>query len=328
VAQKIQGRLEKTSRAGLSNRPDLSFTARWRIYFSERFPPLQHGTLIAVFVIGTMAYSARLHGHPDFPGLEPILLAFIITFLFFLQLRILDEFKDFEDDARWRPHRPVPRGIVTLRALGWLWVCAAGVQVSLAFLFAPWLVLMLVAILAYSGLMGVEFFVRDWLKVHPVAYMASHMVIVPMIALFITAFDWLPAGSPDGRLGWLLAMSYFGFSVIEVGRKIRAPEDEEEGVETYSALWGRRNAVVTWLAGMALTGVLAVGASQLVGTSLVTAAYTVLLLVVSLGVGIGFLRHPLPGRGKRFQLLSGLWTLGVFLVTGLAPWLLNPGALA
>ena len=300
----------------------LTFAARWRIYFTERFPPLQNGVLIAAFVIGAMAYSARLHGHAGFPGLLPVLSAAVITFLLFLQLRILDEFKDFEDDARWRPYRPVPRGIVTLRALGWLGVFASGVQVALTLLFAPRLLLMLIAIWAYAGLMGFEFFVRDWLKAHPVAYMASHMVIVPMIALFITAFDWLPQGFPDVRLAWLLAMSYFGFCVIEIGRKIRAPEDEEEGVETYSALWGRRNAVAAWLIVMALTGALAVCASRAVGTSLITSTYACLVLAVSLGIGWSFLRRPLAGQGKRFQLLSGVWTLGVFLVLGLAPWLL------
>ncbi len=305
--------------------PNLGFTTRWRIYFSERFPPLQHGVLIAAFVIGAMGYSARLQEHPGFPGLTPILCAFVTTFLFFLQLRVLDEFKDFEDDARWRPYRPVPRGVVTLRALGWLWVIAAVIQLALAAMFTRSLVLMLLAIWAYSGLMAVEFFVRDWLKAHPVAYMASHMVIVPMIALFITAFDWLPHGHPDSRIGWLLAMSYFGFCVIEIGRKVRAPADEEAGVETYSALWGRRNAVAAWLAVMALTGALAVAASRLVGTSLATLAYALGFLAISLGVAVDFLRDPLPGRGNRLQVLSGLWTLGIFLVPGLAPWLLHPG---
>lgn len=304
----------------------LSFAARWRIYFAERFPPLQHGVLISAFVIGAMAYSARLHGHAGFPAWPPVLSAMIVTFLFFLQLRILDEFKDFEDDARWRPYRPVPRGIVTLRALGWLGVYAAGVQLALTLLFMPEQSLMLLAIWAYAGLMGMEFFVRDWLKAHPVAYMASHMVIVPMIALFVTAFDRWPGGFPDRRLGWLLAMSYFGFCVIEIGRKIRAAEDEEEGVETYSALWGRRNAVVAWLLVMALTAALAICASGVVGTPLVTAAYVLLVLAVSLGVALSFLHHPLAGQGKRFQLLSGGWTLGVFLVLGLAPWLSAPQA--
>ncbi len=299
----------------------LSFAARWHIYFAERFPPVQYGVLISAFVIGTMAYNARLSGH-GFPGPAPVLSACIIAFLFFLQLRILDEFKDFADDVRWRPYRPVPRGIVTLRALGWLWVYTAAIQLVLTFLFAPWLILMLLAIWVYSALMGVEFFVRDWLKRHPVAYMASHMVIVPMITLFTAMFESQPGRYPDVRIGWLLAMSYFAFCVIEIGRKIRAPEDEEEGVETYSALWTMRNAVVAWLMVMTLTGALAVCASRAVGTSYVTLAYVLLLLAVSLFAGSSFLRHPLAGRGKRFQLLSGVWTLGIFLVPGLVPWML------
>jgi 4-hydroxybenzoate polyprenyltransferase len=311
------------SEAHMSQMTTLSFAARWKIYFGERFPPLLHGVLTVAYVIGTMAYSARIHGHGGFPGMVPILFAFTICFLLFLQLRILDEFKDFEEDARWRPYRPVPRGIVSLRALGWIWVYAAGIQFALAYLFTPWLVLMLVAIWVYSGLMGVEFFVPNWLKAHPIVYMASHMVIVPMITLFITAFDWLINGSPGWDLGWLLAMSYFGFCVIEIGRKIRAPEDEEEGVETYSALWGRRNAVVAWLAVMALTGVFAICASSLVGASLITLIYVLLLLAVSLLIGLNFLKHPMHGVDKHFQLLSGLWSLGIFLIPGLAPWLLN-----
>jgi 4-hydroxybenzoate polyprenyltransferase len=155
--------------------------------------------------------------------------------------------------------------------------------------------------------------------------MASHMIIVPMVTLFITAFDWLPGGAPDGRLGWLLAMSYCGFCIIEIGRKIRAPADEEAGVETYSALWGRRGAVGAWLAVMAAAGALALGAGRVVGVPLLTAISAALLLAAALGIGVDFLRHPRPGRGGRFQLLSGLWTLAMFLVPGLAPWLLDNG---
>ena len=57
--------------------------------------------------------------------------------LFFLQLRIADEFKDFEDDARYRPYRPVPRGLVTLRELAWVGVGAAAIQLALALWLEP-----------------------------------------------------------------------------------------------------------------------------------------------------------------------------------------------
>ena len=57
-------------------------------------------------------------------------MAFATAFLFFLQLRIADEFKDFEEDSRYRPYRPVPRGLVRLRELGWLGAAAACLQLA------------------------------------------------------------------------------------------------------------------------------------------------------------------------------------------------------
>ena len=39
---------------------------------------------------------------------------------------------DAEEDARFRPYRPVPRGLVTLRELGWIGALIAVVQFALA----------------------------------------------------------------------------------------------------------------------------------------------------------------------------------------------------
>ena len=42
---------------------------------------------------------------------------FIVTFLQFLMVRIVDEFKDYEEDCKYRPYRPVPRGLIKLKEL-------------------------------------------------------------------------------------------------------------------------------------------------------------------------------------------------------------------
>src|SRR6185503_3124011 len=88
---------------------------RWWVYQRERFPVLAHGLLIAAFSFSAISYSSVLRGAA--PGWPAALTAFASCFLFFLQLRIADEFKDFDEDARWRPYRPVPRGLVRLREL-------------------------------------------------------------------------------------------------------------------------------------------------------------------------------------------------------------------
>ena len=63
---------------------------------------------------------APVRGEDSWPEWRGLVVAFVTCFLFFLQLRIADEFKDFEEDTRYRPYRPVPRGLVTLRELGWI----------------------------------------------------------------------------------------------------------------------------------------------------------------------------------------------------------------
>src|SRR6266571_4886269 len=101
---------------------------RWWVYQRERFPVLGHGPLIAAFSFSAVCFSALLRRQSELPPVRTCLVAFGTAFLFFLQLRIADEFKDFEEDSRYRPYRAVPRGLVSLRELGVLGVIAAVIQ--------------------------------------------------------------------------------------------------------------------------------------------------------------------------------------------------------
>ena len=109
-----------------------------------------------------------LRGENSWPEWRGLVVAFVTCLLFFLRLRIADEFKDFEEDSRYRPYRPVPRGLVTLRELGWVGVGAAVIQLALAVWLAPFLIIVLLAGWAYLALMSHEFFAREWLKARPV----------------------------------------------------------------------------------------------------------------------------------------------------------------
>jgi len=292
----------------------LSNYQRWTTYFSERFPVLQNGLIIAFFSLGTLSYLSRLQGEDTLPESFPFIASCISVFLFFLQLRIFDEFKDFEEDSRWRPYRPVPRGLVSLRELGWLWVVSAAIQLGIALFVSSQLVLLLLVIWAYSWLMRVEFFVSSWLKQRPLAYMASHILIVPLITFYVAACSKdVPALS---ALGWLLLMSYFSFFIVEIGRKIRAPAEEETGVDTYSKLWGINHALMAWLGAMLLTSASAVAAAFRVGTALPTVIGCGLLWLIALGVSLRFLHRPGAGQSKTLPILSGIWIIAAYLLVG------------
>ncbi len=293
---------------------------RWWVYQRERFPLVAHGLLILAFSFSAVAVSSMLRGRFSVPPWPSLLVAFVTCFLFFLQLRIADEFKDFDEDARYRPYRPVPRGLVSLRELGAVFVLACVVQAGLAWWLDPDLILLLLITWAYLAFMSKEFFVRDFLKNRPVLYMVSHMFIMPLIDLYATGTDWLVAGAgPPRGLLWFLLASFFNGMVIEIGRKVRRPEDEEEGVATYSVVWGRACAVAAWLGVMLATAGFALLAAMHIGVPFQIAIILGGALAAAAVLGLWFLRAPAPGRGRWIEHMSGLWTLILYTALGVLP---------
>jgi 4-hydroxybenzoate polyprenyltransferase len=294
---------------------------RWIAYQRERFPLAAHAPLVAAFSASAVCFSSLVRGHRSAPSPRALLVAFITSLVFFLQLRIADEFKDYEDDSRFRPYRPVPRGLVRLRELAWIGAAGAVLQLGLALWLDRRLVWLLAPAWAYLALMTREFFVPRWLKSHPVVYMTSHMLILPLVDLYATACDWLAAGlrrPPDG-LYWFLVVSYLNGLVIEIGRKTRARSDEEHGVETYSALWGMHGAIRAWLTAVVLTAFAAWQASRRIGTELPTIVLLAVLVAACGSAAVTFLRKSAPGDGKAIELMSGVWTVLMYLGLGAGP---------
>ena len=293
---------------------------RWWIYQKERFPLAVNGPLVAVFSLGALYHSALLRDATTLPGWKSALAAFGLALGFFLLLRIADEFKDAEKDAKYRPYRPVPRGLVSLRELGVLGTGTAILQLGLALWLDPQIVIVLVGAWIYFGLMSAEFFAGDGLEERLGLYTASHMVILPLIALVATACYWSVAGAaPPGALAWFLGVSYANGLVLEIGRKIRAPEDEEEGVRTYSKQWGRPCAVAAWGGALAAAGGLSVAAAVQVGAGMWTAIILGGILVATAIVAGRFLRDPTSDRAAPLELCAGVWLLASYGCMGLLP---------
>jgi len=128
---------------------------RWVVYQRERFPLLAHGPLIGAFAFAAVSVSAA--GRGERPPWSAVLVAAATALVAFFQLRVIDEHKDAAEDARWRPYRAVPRGLVTLGELRAIAVAGAVLQATLAWWLAPKLLLPLVALWGMLALMAVEF---------------------------------------------------------------------------------------------------------------------------------------------------------------------------
>lgn len=293
---------------------------RWWIYQEERFPLLAHGPLVIVFCLAVMLFSALQQGDP-LPHFDRIAGAVISTLIFFFQLRVADEHKDFAIDAKFRPHRAVPRGLVSLRELARLAFAGAAVQFLIAVYIDIGLVPVLILVWAYMGLMTNEFFVRSWLLRHPSVYLVSHMLVMPLIAFYVSSFDWLGnCRQVPGGLGWILTLSFCSGLVLELGRKIKTPASERTGVETYSGSWGSRTAVMLWTASVVASVFAYANAAAYLGRETLLVTICSVVLVLALIVTLAFPRKEggrRSGAEKLIEPCSGL--IALVLYSGLGP---------
>jgi 4-hydroxybenzoate polyprenyltransferase len=289
----------------------------WR-YQAERFPLARTAAVIAAFGGSTIAFSHLARGAAGVPPLATFAGGIASSILMLALMRIADEHKDATDDATFRPYRPVPRGLVTLRELRGVGFACAAVQLAIALAISPRLLPGLFVVWTWFGLMSVEFFVPRFLRAHPVAYLASHMAIMPLLDGYVSSFDWVTAHArPPATLAWFLAISFANGLVVEIGRKMRRARDEERGVETYTALWGRRGASAVWLA--------ILGTAAALGCATASVAHFPLASILALAttaaaagvVAIAFLRDRLGGAA--LEAAAGGWTFTSYCALGLLP---------
>jgi len=273
--------------------------------------------MVVIFCVSVMLFSSLQQG--ETPELVRVVGAAVSTLIIFFQLRVADEYKDFETDCRYRPHRPVPSGLVSLSELGRLAFLGALVQFWIALTTDIGLLPVLVVVWLFIGLMTKEFFVPRWLKRTPSVYLVSHMLVMPVIAFYVSAFDWLCAcrDMPFG-LGWLLLLSFGLGLVLELGRKIKTPLTEREGVETYSALWGGGTAIFLWAASVAIA-VLAYGkAVSFIATNGLYLAIGMAVLLFALIIALFFRTNDRNAVAAN-MIEPGSGVVAMFLYFGLGP---------
>ncbi|MGI9522850.1 MAG: UbiA family prenyltransferase [Hyphomicrobiaceae bacterium] len=312
--------------SGAAQQAVIPLWQRLWIYQAERFPVFKTAILLAAFGSASINVSAFLGGR-DLPGITTYLLAFLVLFIFFFHLRACDEVKDAEDDRRYRPERPIPRGLVSQRLIVGIAFALAPVAVAASVMLAPAMILPLAAVWIWLALMTAEFGVPKWLKARPMLYLVSHMAIMPLIDLFVTGAEWLPhAQQPPAGLWLFLALSFVNGCVLEFGRKLYAPDNERPGVETYTALMGLRGATLAWIAWMTVALALLAAVGFAIDTPLPIIAAGVIAYAYVVAVAILFLKQPTTKTQAHVDTAAGLWVFACYMAAGYLPLLHLGGA--
>lgn len=299
----------------------MSLSALW-IYQKERFPLFKTSPLLAVFSAASLSVSAELSGRP-LPDWGGYLAGFVIAMLLFFQMRVCDEYKDLEDDRRYRPDRPIPRGLVSLRLIISLGLVSLPITALAAWLWHPPVLWLLALVWLWLGAMTAEFGVAEWLKARPVLYLLSHMAIMPLIDLLLTGLEWLPFGGPATGLSLFLALSFVNGCVLEIGRKLWSPENEIAGVETYSGLWGARKAARIWGGCVLLSYALLLAVGAATGVLWISAVLGGIGVAFCLLSAARYARSPTEKAEKRMDTIAGLWVFACYAIAGFLPVLLR-----
>ncbi len=214
---------------------------RLAVYFRVMFPLPTRALGAVVVYYSFYLLLAKAYGVRAAVGVET-LFGLATVFLSMLLWRLLDELKDQATDSQLFPSRPLVTGEVRysdirLLALGSLLAVALlnlgkGLATDVYFIYFA------LFILSWQW----------WLFPRVVAHnvwlvFATHQTLVPLLFFYVWgvfAFNTGLAAGP-GKAVALSLIYWIPFFAWEIGRKVRAPEDETDYL-TYTKRWGTRRA--------------------------------------------------------------------------------------
>lgn len=188
-------------------------------YLKERFPVLTY-----LLLVGAMTSSGlSLYGPVRDSLLATWFASAVGLLLFFFELRLMDELKDYEKDRVAYPNRPLPRGLITLsevrNVIGLGVVLMLILSILLAAFWSAGAGGVYFLTTAYLWLMFKEFYCGPLLSKKPFLYGFTHQAILLLLMAFPSSLaypdEWL-----QPRTLWLGLTALGGFFTYELCRKL------------------------------------------------------------------------------------------------------------
>lgn len=206
---------------------------KWFQYSKERYP-------VIIYLILSLGFAlSSNYMFLDNFSLLPFVLSLFGTLLFFFELRLMDELKDYDKDKIANPDRPLPRGLLTpkqvekaiknilLGMFGFAFFLSLSLNVYAGICYS--------LLTMYLFLMYKEFFISKWLNDKILIYATSHQLILILLCIF-TVSCFSPNLAVSGKCfhyGFLVLFSFFSY---EVCRKLNP--NSHPVLKTYLNIFG------------------------------------------------------------------------------------------
>lgn len=221
---------------------------RWSVYIKERFPLPTYFLLVGGLSASGWVVSRAPWDWSYFS------ISFGALLTFFMQLRLMDEYKDLEKDRVANPTRPLPRGVLSVGevriAINVLEQLMCLLAVLMGYAISPFCGTVYGIITLYLWLMYREFYFPK-LSQFPLIYAVSHQIILLPIGLFVVL-----ASAPRPILNsqtWFLGISVLGaFFAYEICRKLKP--DAHPILKTYIQVYGPVRSALLVVCALAVAG--------------------------------------------------------------------------
>lgn len=207
---------------------------KWASFFKERTP-------IASYLLICMGPAASAYALAEKPSIYSLSLSFLGFFIFFLVLRMMDEYKDYDKDVLAHPSRPLPRGLIALPefklgiTIGMILLCAFDAFLLLSGYTNSFYLYSLVII--HLWLMYKEFYMATWINARPLLYAVTHQVILVTLCLYCITLYRAPGPFAFTTIDWIFSFSVlFAFFSYEVCRKL--DPSAHKVLKTYLSVYG------------------------------------------------------------------------------------------
>ncbi|MEW6380166.1 MAG: hypothetical protein AB1611_11245 [bacterium] len=216
-------------------------------YVNARFPVWEYGVYAALWFCSLLAGFALFQDKPADAfcshfragSFAESLAGIVCVYGLFLFMRTVDEIKDLEYDRQFKPDRPLPQGIVTIRDMTLYLAGTSMVVISLSFWIHWKLTIVSIMIMGYSLFLL-------WLE-HASEKFAQTMFLNLMVAiqlkvgaaLYVYLFSSLKAADlPFFSLFGLIAAFICAYLQWEIARKICRHKFAAPGEKLYSEIAG------------------------------------------------------------------------------------------
>lgn len=284
-------------------------------FLCERHPLPSRLFLSLVIYLGPVAFAANLHDIKALLWSPNTAIGIVSVFNFLLILRLSDELKDIDLDAKRFPDRPLPSGRVKPLDLHVTLVAAAILSLVLnanstsGFIAAA-------GVLGYQGLMFRFFFVPHVMRRRPLLNLTTHNPVFAFLPLYAILSFTGGQGMQASSLHWaailpFIVMLWLPFLAWEIARKLRPPA-RNDPYDIYSPALGRAGAVLAVTVAQAASLLIALWVGYRQSLSWIYAAIVAGGFVVAAASNIRFLLSP-SDRSSRLQPFAEIFVVSVLV---------------